>query len=315
MEFKKALETLSDSKLSRVFMLNSTAYVEGTGKRIKIDGDIPFEGTINTQAIWYATMVYPEAKRTIEAACLKVSEEREKLKVEMKINVHSLEMEKEEPEYFAVIDIEAMRRAYERIVPILDEHEREIIFQHRFGRLFMLAYNRKLECLGAEAIGHDRFETCVLASTISKVLNTFTTGKVYAGLSKRMAWFSDGGDIEVYGARFSTNVPVWETLLDEDAMCIMEVDAAELMRILLLCNKLSNFCILNFKDGVLEIEVTGKDSLKATLRGRGIGEGRIAVRNLPLAYVLKGQGEISLEMIREDLLLLRGYYGYYMFKA
>jgi len=89
MEFKKALETLSDSKLSRVFMLNGTAYVEGTGKRIKIDGGIPFEGTINTQAIWYATMVYPEAKRTIEAACLKVSEEREKLKVEMKINVHS----------------------------------------------------------------------------------------------------------------------------------------------------------------------------------------------------------------------------------
>jgi hypothetical protein len=180
----------------------------------------------------------------------------------------------------------------------------------------MVGYNKENNCIGVEAVGMGSLEAGSHAITVAKALSNYTrVQKIYAGISKKRIWFSDGSDIAVYGPRYEIQIPEWDVLVDENALAIAEADSGELMRALLVGEKVSRFATLLLQNGSVKIKVEEKDKMEATISGIGTGEESISIRIIPFAYILRGQKRVSLEIIREDLFIVRGYNNYYFFTS
>jgi hypothetical protein len=313
--FREAIEHVYSLK-TRVFNIGDEGYVEGSGLRIRLDGKAPFVGVFSAQAIWTAERFAGVPETTRIGDTLRLSLNEEKMQMEMQLKILPLDEEIEEPEYFATVDMDKLQQAYERLASMLESNDRRLYFQNRFGRLFMVGHNEMRRCTGAEAIGMGSLEAGTQATTVAKVLSTYTrTPKIYAGISKRRIWFSDGSDISVYGPGYEIHIPEWDVLVEENALAIAEVDSGELMKALMVGEKISHFAKLSLQNGSVKVEIEAKDKMEATIHGSGTGEESIGVRIIPLAYILRGQKKISLEIIMEDVLVVRGYNNYYFFAS
>ena len=313
--FREAIERVYSLR-TKVFNIEDEGYVEGSGLRIRLDGKAPFTGIFSAQTMWTAERFIGASETKKIGDTLRISLNKEKIQMEMELKVLPLEEKIEEPEYFATVDMDMLPQAYERLSSMLERNDRRLYFQNRFGRLFMVGYNKENNCIGVEAVGMGSLEAGTHAITVAKALSNYTrVQKIYAGISKKRLWFSDGSDIAVYGPRHEIQIPEWDVLVDENALAIAEVDSGELMRALLVGEKVSHFATMSLQNGNVKVEVEEKDRVEATIQGNGTGEESISVRIIPFAYILRGQKKVSLEIIREDLLIVRGYNNYYFFTS
>jgi len=313
--FREAIERVYSLR-TKAFNIEDEGYVEGSGLRIRLDGKAPFTGVFNAQTMWTAERFIGTSETKKIGDTLRLSLNKEKIQMEMELKILQLEEKIEEPEYFATVDMDMLPQAYERLSSMLERNDRRLYFQNRFGRLFMVGYNKENNCIGAEAVGMGSLEAGTHAITVAKALSNYTrVQKIYAGISKKRLWFSDGSDIAVYGPRHEIQIPEWDVLVDENALAIAEVDSGELMRALLVGEKVSHFATMSLQNGNVKVEVEEKDRVEATIQGNGTGEESISIRIIPFAYILRGQKRVSLEIIREDLLIVRGYNNYYFFTS